>query len=223
MWQTPQGERTVVGAEAALLRAAIAYVADMIERDAEIEELNNQWFWGVAVFDQLAWQQKLALLAQVASALLESSTPPPQLTVISEGAVGALYEAISQQIEYEIDDAENISEFGGDPYRWRRLVLSAIREIDCRPAPLDDELPRVECSDKEEWSILLETVESFVLWDGDWQMDDLFMDVDLETSRLRKERLNIAEDYFEAIPPDPSPSEVDEARHVLRRIRAAAQ
>lgn len=221
MWRTPGGERTLVGAEAALLREAIAYVADMIEIDAEIEELDEHWVWGVAVFDQLAWQQKLALLAHVASALLETSTPPLPLTAISEGAVGALYEAISQQIEYEIEDAENISEFGGDPYRWRRRVLSAIREIDCQPAQFNDELPPVECPDTEEWSILMETLENFVLWDGDWQMDDLFMDVDPETSRLRKERLNIADDYFATIPPDPSPSEIDDARNTLRRICSA--
>lgn len=49
-------------------------------------------------------------------------------------------------------------------------------------------------------------------------MDDLFMDADPEMSKARKDHLSIEDDYFTAVPPDPSDRELAEARAVLRAL-----
>lgn len=217
MWRTPNGERTMKGAEAALLREAIAEVLDRIEDEEDLSD--ERWPWGVHVFDGIASGQQLALLAIVARALFDPHVPPPKLSAVHEGVIGVMFIAIEQAIRFEIDEADSLAKIGGDPCHWRKLVLAAIIETDGSPAPgSDDELPEPACPDLDEWSVLLETLGAGVLWDGDWEMDDLFMDVDPETSKLRKELLTIDEDYFTAVAPDPTPDELAEARRLLRTI-----
>jgi hypothetical protein len=106
---------------------------------------------------------------------------------------------------------------------WRRLLVAAVTEVDVGglpPGP-DEQLPNVDCTDMEEWEVMVETIQSFVLWDADWMDEDLHMDVDPETNRLRKQLLNIADDYYTAIPPDPSEKEVETAREKLRTLIGA--
>ena len=74
MWHTAAGDRTLTGAEAKLLKESLGHVVDMIERDADIDE---SWPFDIPVFDSLAWQQKLALLAHVAAALFRDDIPMP--------------------------------------------------------------------------------------------------------------------------------------------------
>jgi hypothetical protein len=210
MWHTPKGNRTLKGAEARLIREAIGCFAD------EIAEIDEAATVGVRLFDRLEWRQKIALLAEVAKALLDDA-PPPKLTAINEATVAAIYRHIRISIEVEIDG--DVPE-DRDARFWRRLVLAAIREVDVGPPSPDSEveLPAENHDDLDEWHPIMDALESFVLHDDDWDMDDLFMDADPELSRARKDRLSIEDDYFTAIPPDPSDSEVDAARAVLRTL-----
>lgn len=217
MWRTANGERTLKGAEAALFREAVAEVLERIEDEENYSD--DRWPWGVPVFDGTAAPQQLALLAYVARALFDQHVPPPKLSAVNESVIGVMFIAIEQAIQFEIDEADGLAEIGGDPYHWRKLVLAAIIEAAGSPAPgSDDELPEPACPDFDEWSVLLETLGDGVLWDGDWEMDDLFMDVDPETSKLRKEFLTIDEDYFTAVAPDPTAEELAEMRRLLRAI-----
>jgi hypothetical protein len=212
MWQTSNGIRTLKGAEAALIRESIAHILDMLETEAQ--GLADHWEFGIPVFDKLSWQQQLVLLAKVGEALLRDDVPPLELTAINEATVGAIYENFLQCVQFEVDsDDPEIAE-GCDVTYWRRLLHDAVGETDkpqLPPGP-DEQLPNADCSDMEEWEIMIETIQSFVLWDADWLDEDLHLDVDPETSRLRKERLNIDETYYTAIPPDPNESEVQAAR-----------
>lgn len=217
MWRTPNGERIMTGAEAALFREAIAEVLERIEDEEEFSD--DRWPWGVRVFDGIASGQQLAILAVVAQALFDPHVPPPRLSAVNESVIGVMFIAIERAIRFEIDEADGLARIGGDPFRWRKLVLAAIVETDGSPATTsDDELPEPTCPDFDEWSVLLETLGDGVLWDGDWEMDDLFMDVDPETSKVRKELLTIDEDYYTAVAPDPTPEELAEARRLLRAI-----
>lgn len=217
MWRTPNGERTMQGAEAALFREAIAEVLERIEDEEDFPD--DRCSWGVRVFDGIASGQQLALLAIVARALFDSHVPPPKLNAVNESVIGVMFIAIEQAIQFEIDEADSLTKIGGNPFHWRKLVLAAIIETDGSPAPgADDELPDPTCPDIDEWSILLETLGDGVLWDGDWEMDDLFMDVDPKTSKLRKEFLTIDDDYYTAVAPDPTPEQLAEARRLLRTI-----
>src|SRR4051794_4489220 len=104
MWHTAAGDRTLLGAEAALLRESLGHVVGMIERDADIDE---SWPFDIPVFDSLSWQQKIALLAHVTTALLREDVPMPELTAVSEAAVAVLFENVAQCVQIEIDFAHD--------------------------------------------------------------------------------------------------------------------
>ena len=50
-------------------------------------------------------------------------------------------------------------------------------------------MPAPACEVLDEWEWMLEALENYVLWDADYAMDDLFMDVDAKTSRRRRQRV----------------------------------
>lgn len=219
MWHTPNGIRAVEGHEAALIRAAIWYFWNMLEEEAD--GLADHWRFAIPVFDGLSWQQQLVLLAGVGEALLRNDVPPPELTAINEATVGAIYASISQCIQFEVDSNDNADvKEGLDTTYWRRLLRNAVAETDKPELPRgpDEQLPNADCADVEEWEIMIDSIQSLVLWDADWLDEDLHLDVDPETSRLRKARLGIPDDYYTSIPPDPNETEVDAARARLRAV-----
>jgi hypothetical protein len=57
---------------------------------------------------------------------------------------------------------------GLDMTHWRRLLRAAVEETDkpqVRPGT-DEQLPNADCPDMDEWGIMIETIQSFVLWDA---------------------------------------------------------
>jgi len=212
MWRTPKGDRTLKGAEATLIRALIAQVVD--DLDAEVRGDVDRWDFGVVLFDELESPQKFALLAAVGTSLLREDAAPLPLNAVNEATVAALYRALTQAIQVEIE-MELGSEFQS---WWRSMVLAAVREIDGD----DDELPSCTSPDQEDWDVLTETLASFVLWDEDWDMTELVMDRDPEEGRSIKGQLDIADDYFTAVAPDPTDTELAHARQVLLDLTASA-
>ena len=157
----------------------------------------------------------------------------PELTAVSEAAVAVLFENVAQCIQIEIDfaDDQEPCDDGIDPTFWRNLVLAAIEDTDSKelgfmptaaqPHPLADpecQMPAPACEVLDEWEWMLETLENYVLWDADYAMDDLFMDVDAKTSRRRRQKLGINDDYYTAIAPDPTDGELEKIRESLRII-----
>ena len=212
MWRTSSGERTLVGPEAALIRAALDQMLDTIRVNDEIDENST---WGIPLFDCLEQAQKITLLAYVAEALLREGVKPPPLTAINEAAVGAIYITIEHAIDFEIDSEDDLP----SEYRcyWRQLVLTA---SDLENWPADDPPPAPECRDRSEWQCLVEAIADSVLWDDDWLADGFVMDVDPETAAFRKKKLGIADDYYLAVAPDPTSEQVEKARETLRRLTA---
>jgi hypothetical protein len=205
MWRTSNGDRTLKGAEAALVRAVIAQIVDWL--DVEASGDIDRWEFGVVLFDELQTPQKFALLAAVGTSLLREDAAPLPLNAINEATVAALYRALTQVIQVEIEmDLE--AEFQS---WWRAMVLAATREIDGD----DGELPLCTSSDIAEWDVLTDVLASFVLWDDDWDLAELVMDRDPEQGRSIKGQLNIADDYFTAVAPDPTDAELAHARQVL--------
>ncbi len=214
MWHTSEGDRTLEGAEAALIREAIDWVADMLELEAS--DPTDVWIFGVPAFDHLECRQKLALLCQVGEALLQPDIAPPNLTACHEATVGILYEGIEQCIQIEIDDDAD----GVDVKHWRGLILAAVADIKQADPGVrkSTSLPDQNCLDMEEWGLLIETLEGRVLWDTDWMDEDLFLDVDPDTAAAVKQELDVADDYYTAIAPDPQEPEMAAIRARLRRL-----
>ena len=141
MWWTPDGERILRGYEGQLFREALGTIVDMVSDDNE-----GLWQFAAPPFDKLQPNQKLAVLAQVGTALLCKDQPMPRLTVALEAAVGAVYEAIRLLVEMEIDQPAELRESPS----WRKLVLSA-----CRERGIEDLLD-AQSEDLDEWEVLVE-------------------------------------------------------------------
>ncbi len=203
MWWTPDGERILLGAEAKLFREALAMTVDMVHDDPE-----GLWQFGAPPFDNLQPNQKLVVLAQVGTALLRKDQPVPRLTAVSEAAVGAVYEAARLLVEMEIDQTPEWRESPS----WRELVLAA-----CRERGIEDLLD-VQSEDLDEWDVLIGCLADGILWDEDWRDSESLMDVDPKAGRAVKEMLGIDEDYYVAVPPDPSAEEMERVWVTLRGL-----
>jgi hypothetical protein len=203
MWWTSSGERTLTGADAALLRESIADMTDSLHDEAE--GLADEWPCGVKVFDELSWQQRLALLERVANALLKPDVPTPELSAVNEATVGAIFAMLRRNVEIELDEANDIHVSPAfDAYYWRRLVAACQESLGTG----DDFYLEVESGDFEEWELLIECLGDRILWDADWDMPELFLDEEPDTSRGRREMLGIGQNYFVAPAPDPLDKDV---------------
>jgi hypothetical protein len=208
MWWTPDGERILRGREARLFREALGVLADLV-RDDEKGDLCQ---FGISAFDSLQRSQKLAVMAEVGTALLREEGPAPTLTAVREATVAAVYELAGDMVQLEIDDPQAA---GGRP-TWRELVLDA-----CRERRVDDKLPSRDCADLEEWDLLIQCLADNVLWDDDWKDVEGHLDADPETSRAAKKALGIDGDYYVDVPPDPSDEELEKIISTLHKLTRA--
>jgi hypothetical protein len=203
MWWTPDGERILQGAEARLFREAFGTLVDLVRDDDE-----GMWQFSAPPFDALQPNQKLAVLAQVGTALLCEDEPMPRLTAVLEAAVGAVYESIRVMVEIEIDEPAEDQELSS----WRELVLAACRERGI------EELLDPDSEDLDEWELLVVCLADAVLWDEDWKDADSHMDADPGANRVVKKLLGIDEDYYVTVPPDPTDEEMAAVEATLRRL-----
>lgn len=207
MWRTPAGDRTLQGAEAALFKEALGNLVDMVSDDEE-----GMWEFNAPPFDALQPNQKLALLAQVGAALLQEDRPALRLTAILEATVAAVYETVRVMVELEIDQPP---EWRVSPL-WRELVLTACREQGI------EELLDPNSSDLDGWEVLVDSLSDGVLWDEDWLGGEDLLDVDPAASRGVKKLMGIDEDYYVAVPPDPSDKEMEDIWATLRGLTSGA-
>jgi hypothetical protein len=194
MWWTPDGERVLQGAEAGLFREALGTIVDMVREDNE-----GLCEFDAPSFDKLQPNQKLAVLAEVGSALLLENEPMPRLTAVSEAAVGVVYDAIRIMVEMEIDQPP---EWRLSP-TWRELVLAACREHGI------DELLDPQSDDLDEWEVLIDSLAGEVLWDEDWRDGESLLDADPRAGGEVKKLLGIDKDYYVGVPPDPTDEEME--------------
>ena len=203
MWSTPDGERILQGAGGRLFREALGMIVDMVRDDRE-----GLWQFASPPFDKLQPNQKLAVLAQVGTALLCKDQPMPRLTAALEAAVGAVFEAVRLLVEMEIDQP---AEWRESP-SWRELVLAA-----CRERGIEDLLD-AQSEDLDEWDALIGCLADGILWDEDWRDSEGLLDADPKAGQAVKELLGIDEDYYVAVPPDPTDEEMKGVWATLRGL-----
>ena len=172
------------------------------------EDDDGLWQFSAPPFDKLQPNQKVAVLAQVGSALLREDQPMPRLTAVLEAAVGAVYESIRVMVEIEIDEPAEDRESPS----WRELVLAAGRERGI------EDLLDPESEDLDEWDVLVSCLADGVLWDEDWKDAEDHLDVDPKAGRAVRKLLGIDEDYYVAVPPDPTEKEMEGIEATLRAL-----
>jgi hypothetical protein len=159
-------------------------------------------------------------LEQVATFLLTDTTTPIELTAVNEATIGVIFEHVRQEIVCEIEDDESIT-------RWRQLALSAyLADVPESEEPVssgeDDWTPPSPTScNWDQWDDVVESLADRILWDRDYELGELFMDVPPANSRLMKQSLGIEPDYFVAVAPDAEIQDGIEATY--QRLAALAR
>lgn len=221
MWHTPLGERTIVGAEASLLREAIGSLWDDIESEIDDPNLGVTEL-GVQLFDELAAMQKLAMLAEVGEALLKETPTHPELTSINEAAIAAIYLHIEHSLDYELDLEKSIDQeiltAEHRSHTWRGLLLAAADQIGRGPLRPGEPVLTVDCRDRMEWMAIVEMLTDSVLWDLDYEDSESYVDKSQEEAEFLMNVMSIDGNYFRAIPPDPLPTEANSIRLRLRAL-----
>ena len=221
MWQTSMGDRTLVGAEADLVRTIVGFVQDMINVGVEIDDPHVT---EVPLFNALQPTQQLAILHEVTRALLVKEVPMPELTAIREATIYLMFRELVGLIECEID----ISRLENDPdYGLRSMVLAVFHE-----SPQSEELenanewteedlrtlPPVDCPEINEWNDLAESLADRILWDRDFDMESIMADQSPEETELLKSHMGVSGEYFSMVAPDPGRDECEKIQQELREL-----
>ena len=154
MWHTNTGDRTLEGAEAKLFAYALwDFLCELEVKDGDFDA-------GLKAFDRLTYGQKLSVLSAVANGLLRPDVPIRKLTAAVESAIAAVFEYLKILVLLEIDVPEI-------PSSWRKMILAV------RKGYGGEELPDEDCEDDEEWLTEIEELSYLILWDYDFEDEDL--------------------------------------------------
>jgi hypothetical protein len=200
MWRTEYGERILEGAEAKLFAETLLSLLDELLLD-EFDE----YPLGIRVFDNLTYGQKIYALSTIANGLLRKDIPIVELTAVLEGAIAAVFEHLKNLITLETDDEG----FGTD---WREMVVAVRKECE------GEEIPLPTCRDMEEWDIEVEQIIDGILWDRDFDDDDIYTDHPPEKSEWLRHMARIPDNYYMAIADDLKDEEIEVIRTELRKL-----
>jgi hypothetical protein len=207
MWSTSYGDRTLNKAEAAVYLEAVAYTRDMLCVSVDINESHHV---GVASFDRLQPTQQLAALHAVTMALVNPDVPPPPLCATLEGTIYAVYKNLYSLVEVEIDHSRD----GHGAFGLRKAILGARRsdvvsENDWHNCEGADgvELTSYSSEDMDAWESEIEELVNQILWDRDFELEDLIADQDPNQVTAVKDYLGISRDYFSIPAPDANSEE----------------
>jgi hypothetical protein len=206
MWRMHDGDRVFSDPEWAVFRTGLDLLRAQVEQD--IDNRTDFATVGIAVFDRLTPEQKLALLAEVAAALCGPELPTPQLHAASEGAIMAAFVTFNDMLRAEVEMAE------AGRTDLRRLLLVAATGPEGWPG----RLPKPASRNWDAWDQLYQQLIDRVFWDRDFELGDEFLDLPPEEAKCRLDLLRIDPDYYLTIPPEPDPAGLVVAKHKLAKL-----
>ncbi len=199
MWHTNCGDRALEGAEAILFAEVLWDFASELEVDG------GDYDVGLEVFDRLTYGQKVSLLSIIAAGLLKPDVPMRKLTAVVESAIAAVFEYLKMVAIEEIIELEIKS-------NWRKMILAARRQVGA------EDLPDEKCEEEQEWLIEIEELPYLILWDADYEDEDLYIDKPPEEARRLKDFMRMRVDYFLEIPEDLKPKEIETKLSQLKTL-----
>ena len=194
MWRTQYGDRILHGAEAVVFAEGLSSLLDEV-----VSGISDDYETGIEVFDSLTFGQKVSTLSIIGNGLLRKDLPPVRLTAVLEGTIAAVYQHIQEWIIFEIDTPE----FGT---RWRELVISSRKQTEGNDAE-QEHIPEPTCEDLDEWDFQMQELSGGVLWDGDYQDAQLYVDFPPEKSKELRGMMGIPDDYYMDLAEDLSDKE----------------
>ena len=205
MWWTQVGERVLKGLERTLFQQGLNRLWDDLN---VFHQSDVEHYGGVVAFDDLTFEQKLAMLVDIGEALFDEAVPRPELTAVNEAAVAAVFTQIECEVVLE-------SESGPQDTGWRSMVLAACRQCEILP----EELSEPASDDMAQWELLIRCLQDRILWDADYE-DLRRLDDPPELRKVMGNWLGISETYYEAVARDPAPAELKELRKRLKAVLA---
>ncbi len=202
MWRTECGDRILEGAEAILFAKALSSLLD----EAIMGTLDDYKFY-IESFDNLTFGQRISVLAIIGNGLLREDVPLVRLTAILDGAIAAVFKHIENEISYDIDTPESLS-------NWRELVVAARKQIGGEI----EEIPETTCTDMDKWKLEVEVLSDAILFDTDYEDSKLYIDFPPEKSKDLREQMDIPDDYFMAIADDLKDEEAQAKIKELRKL-----
>jgi len=203
MWHTDGGDRVLEGAEARLFAEVLWDFVTYLEVG------EGDYDVGIGVFDRLTYGQKISLLSIIATGLLKPDELPHKLTAVVEGAVAAVFNQLKTVVILEIEEPDIKSQ-------WRKMILAARRETGA------NKLPKASCSDEREWFTEIEALSDLILWDADYETENLYIDKRPEEAQALKDFMGVSDDYFREVPEDLTANEIktklDEVKTLCRSI-----
>ncbi|MDG2131036.1 MAG: hypothetical protein P8K08_23760 [Fuerstiella sp.] len=223
MWHTSEGDRLLEGAEARLFKAGLTRLVEQVKEDVRIENS-----YTIALFDELTWSQRLAVLESVATHLLTQTARMPDLTAVNEATIGTVFDHISFEIDMEIENRSSREV-------WRQLTLDACYEYfgdelqnrdeagrEDSAAGDTDYLPEsASCGQPDRWHELVQSLADRILWDRDYELMGEFLDEPPEKAAMLRQIMGIGDDYFSAAAVDLHSDQ--EAGETLRRLAGILQ
>ncbi|MCF7975729.1 MAG: hypothetical protein K9N55_18065 [Phycisphaerae bacterium] len=200
MWNTSKGKRTLKGAEAALFAEGLLTLID------DSSNWNFEDYpMGIKAYDTLTPGQQVSALWTIAYGLLADEVKSIKHTAALEGAIATVFRQIEDRLEVELDDT-------GSGFEWRRLVIAARKAADA-----EDVLP-LECSDFDAWQFEIEQMEDNILWDNDFDTNELAMDLPPEQAEPFRELMGIPDDYALTLPEDLNPRQMEATIEEIRNL-----
>ena len=90
-----------------------------------------------------------------------------------------------------------------------------------------EELPDEGCEDEQEWIIEIEELLYLILWDYDYEDEDIYIDKPPEEAQRLKDFMRMRDDYFLEVPKDLKPKEIEtklaELKNLCRSICAKSK
>lgn len=208
MWHSSRGERTLTGNEAKLVREAVLTMVDELQVVPQLQPI----LLGTFLWDSMTAHQQLAMLDQVSLYLLKPTEVTMELTAAAEATVAAIYKYALTRIEIEVD----VTRLGTPESDWREMLLNAIEER----FPESNQVSQADLWNDELsfWNEMIEKLVDEVLWDRDFEMEALFLDISSDQADSMKQYMGINTDYYRVAADEVHPGEINK---VIKRIRTS--
>lgn len=81
-----------------------------------------------------------------------------------------------------------------------------------------EEIPEPMCTDLERWETEIQELSDCILWDADYEDEDLYIDKPPEEAQALKDFMRMRDDYFSAIANDLTDEEAQARIKELRKL-----
>lgn len=207
-WPTTDGMRTLDGAEADLVRRIAGMMVDQMV--AEGREATDQHEYGIGLFDQWDWQQRLWMLDKTVGALL-TQKQLPDTAAIFEATVEAIFAEAGDLIEIEINDQSTAP----PKPTWRQSVFAmAVSRLTMLDV-LDDD------GDVSNWQTTLMRLRESIFGPSNYIQAEQHRDGAYEATARFLQSRGLPTDFLARIPPlqnlDQTQQSIDRLQSIIFR------